>query len=97
MTNAEQDARTLWATRVLFSWAKKHEEATPPMPVFHRYMSKVDGDRLPSRRVPIPFADHDGVFRGIGIQAFATPEAAVLALAEALAQQDPALTSEPKP
>lgn len=85
------DSRVLWAMRVLWKWAEKHEEATIPTPVFHRYMSKVDGARLPSWKAPVVFADADGVFRGIGIQVFGSPEEATIAIAEALAKQDPAL------
>ncbi len=58
-----------------------------PTPVFHRYLS------IPAWKAPIVFADPDGVFRGIKLVGFRTPEEATIAIAEALVKQDPALGS----
>jgi hypothetical protein len=33
-------AQALVDVRTLDGWAEEHEEATPPVPVFHRYMGK---------------------------------------------------------
>lgn len=86
-----QETRLLWAMRVLWAWAERHEEAAMPMPVFHRYLSKVDGARVPEWKAPVPFADPDGVFRGIKIVGFSSPEEATIALAEALFKQETSL------
>ncbi len=38
LEKAKADARALWAADVLDAWAEANEEATPPVPTFHRYM-----------------------------------------------------------
>lgn len=75
------------AMRTLFAWAEKHEEATMPVPVFHRYMSKVDGGYCKQWRVALPFIGR-GNGSLIGLAAFATAEEAIIATAEALVKDD---------
>jgi hypothetical protein len=68
--------------RVLWAWARKHEEATVPMAVYHRYLSKVDGGECQQWRIAMPYGS------GIRIEAFSTPEAATIVLAQCLVAQD---------
>jgi hypothetical protein len=68
------------AQRIIWAWATKHEEATPPAPVFHRYMNGAQW------RIPIP-----GTGGRFEVQSFHTPEGATLALAAALVAQDASL------
>ncbi len=78
-TQEERDRALAEAMRALFRWAQAHEEATIPMPVFHRYMSKVDGGDCPQWRVAME--DERGVVK---IEAFSDPVEAVVALARSL-------------
>jgi hypothetical protein len=71
--------------RILFAWAEKHEEASIPMPVFHAYLSRVDGGAIKQWKTPI-VTDH-----GVYVGAYVSPIEAVKAVADALAKQDPAL------
>ena len=65
----------LEAVRVLDAWAKKHEEATPPTPLFHKYMG--------SGRWPILMPG--------GIEHFDSAAEARIAAADALVKEDPIL------
>ena len=74
-----------WAISVLDAYAEKHEEVAPPAPVFHRYMSKVDGSPVKQWRVPI------STNKSILMQAFSTANGARLAVAQNLVERDPSL------
>ena len=63
------------ALEAVFAWCRKHEEATPPMPVFHEYLGTAE-----RWLVAIP---RDGK---ITIEAFADPTAALIALGDALSK-----------
>jgi hypothetical protein len=84
-----QNDLTVWAMRVLWEWARRHEEATPPTPIFHHYLSRADGDSIPRWKIANPVT--------YKIETFASPEAAVVFAANALVTQDPSLAPSEKP
>lgn len=79
MAELETLKRELWAVRVLDAWAEKHEEASPPHPIFHLYM--VARNRW---TVLLPG----------GIRHFESASAARIAAAEVLTKEDPTLLVE---
>jgi hypothetical protein len=81
---ARQDARHLWAIGILDAWARKHDEATPPVPVFHSYMG-------PFGQWVIVLIGSDGLLYA---RPFDTPWEARVTAAEALLEDDPTLEGD---
>lgn len=75
----------LRAIRILDAWTEKHEEAMPPTPVFHKYLSKGEPGLWACWTISLP---RDG---RISIERFSTATKARIAAADALAKEDPSL------
>lgn len=81
----EHERKLIRALRILLNWGKKNDGITPPFPVYHSYMSKIDGDRLPRWRTP------EVTSSTVFLQAHADGELAIIESAEALVKDDPGL------
>lgn len=77
----EHNEKFLLAMRIIFAWSKKWEEATPIMPVYHRYLSDMNGVPLPRWKA---FIDNK-------MEVFDDPEKACIAIADFIVRLDPTI------
>jgi hypothetical protein len=82
------EQKLIRAVRILLNWARKHDGITPPFPVFHPYMSRVDGADCPRWRAP-KFSS-----TSVTVEPFADGEVALIEIAEGLVKEDADLDPE---